>query len=384
MPTHYTRNLANGSKMTANTVRAIAFVLPQFHPIPENNEWWGKGFTEWSNVTKAKPLFEGHYQPHLPADLGFYDLRLPEAREAQAALAREYGIHGFCYYHYWFNGRRILERPVDEIVASGRPDFPFCLCWANENWTRRWDGEDQEILLKQNYSPEDDVQHIRALAKYFQDPRYIRIDKKPLMLIYRVANLPDPAGTVSRWRAEMEKLGFPGIFLCNVENIPGDRVPRSVGFDAAIEFAPDSTVIPKAKRRSLPWRVARKLRLVDRTFKNHYISSYSELMQRMLSKPPVDYPRFSGITPSWDNSARRKMGALIFEGATPQLYGQWLSEIVKRTRQRPPAEQVIFINAWNEWAEGNHLEPCTRWGRAYLEETLRGLNHAGSQGKNGS
>ncbi len=359
--------------MSNDTLKAIAFFLPQYHPVPENDAWWGKGFTEWTNVTKAKPLFEGHQQPHLPSDLGFYDLRLPETREAQAKLAREYGIHGFCYYHYWFNGRRILERPVNDIVASGQPDFPFCLCWANENWTRRWDGEDQEILLRQVYSPEDDIAHIRALAKYFQDPRYIRIQGKPLMLIYRVANLPDPAGTVSRWKSQMQQLGFPGIYLCNVENIPKDRVPRSVGFDAAVEFAPDSTVLPRPERRTIPWRIARKLGLIARTYKHHYITSYGEMIQRMLAKPAVDYTRFHGVMPSWDNSARRKQGALVMDGATPQLYGQWLGEIVKRTRQRPADQQVIFINAWNEWAEGNHLEPCQRWGRAYLEETLQAL-----------
>src|SRR5947199_769718 len=160
--------------MTAESVRAIAFYLPQYHPIPENDAWWGKGFTEWNNVVKAKPLFPGHHQPHLPADLGFYDLRLPEAREAQAAMAREHGIHGFCYYHYWFSGRRLLQRPVDEIVATGKPEFPFCLCWANENWTRAWDGREREILLKQDYTVEMDRRHIADLARYFRDPKYIR------------------------------------------------------------------------------------------------------------------------------------------------------------------------------------------------------------------
>src|ERR1019366_6300153 len=232
--------------MTTERVRAIAFYLPQFHPIPENDAWWGNGFTEWTNVTMARPLFKGHYQPHLPADLGFYDLRLPEAREAQAALAREYGIHGFCYYHYWFNGQRLLERPFNEVLASGKPDFPFCLCWANENWTRRWDGEEQEILQAQNYGDEDDLNHIRWLAAAFRDPRYIRVQNRPLFLVYRLSLLPNPARTVELWRDEARRIGVGELFLCNVESFCNEHgMVAKAGLDAAVEFAPDwSTLVP--------------------------------------------------------------------------------------------------------------------------------------------
>jgi lipopolysaccharide biosynthesis protein len=352
--------------------RLIAFYLPQFHPIPENDAWWGTGFTEWTNVARAKPLFRGHYQPHLPADLGFYDLRLAETREAQAALARQYGVYGFCYYHYWFTGRRILERPVDEIVASGKPDFPFCLCWANENWTRRWDGNDQQVLLQQLYSPEDDIAHLQTLAKYFRDPRYIRVGGKPLFLVYRASNLPDPAATVGRWRTEARRLGLSGVYLCNVESTEHDKgIALSAGFDAAVEFAPDWEYLPPRFRPlgRLPGVVQR--RFTKTAWWKHAVFDYSALRDNMLAKSHPPYLRFPGVTPSWDNSARKKEGAFIIRNATPEAYEQWLSTVIRRFNPPSSEEGFVFINAWNEWAEGNHLEPCLRWGHKYLEATKR-------------
>lgn len=217
-------------------VQLIAIHLPQFHPVPENNRWWEPGFTEWTNVTKARPVFPGHYQPQLPGDLGYYDLRLPEARQAQAEMAKKYGISAFCYYHYWFNGKRILERPVDDIVKSGEPDFPFCLCWANENWTRTWDGRDREVLLEQTYSSDDDRNHIRSLIPTLSDPRYLRIEGKLALFIYRADLLPDAASTASIWREEVRNAGLGELFL-------GAFVTRQVdlatwGFDVAVEFVP--------------------------------------------------------------------------------------------------------------------------------------------------
>lgn len=363
-------------------VRAIAFHLPQFHPVPENDEWWGKGFTEWTNVAKARPLFEGHYQPHLPAELGFYDLRLPEARAAQAQLALEYGIHGFCYYHYWFNGRRILERPVEEIWTSGEPDFPFCLCWANENWTRQWDGHNSEILLEQRYSFEDDTAHIRSLIPMFQDARYIRVEGKPLFLVYRTSKLPEPQRTAEIWRREAERAGLEGLFLVRVESFCETGDPRSIGFDCSVEFRP--RCIPEllrfriARRR---WWHRRKLGTAEAAFYDHLVYEYKDLMQHALAEAAPAYARIPCVCPGWDNSPRRKIGANIFMNSTPELYEKWLQEVVARlkpdyeaeTRGLISARSLVFINAWNEWAEGNHLEPCQRWGRAYLGATRRGL-----------
>ncbi len=203
--------------------RVIAFYLPQFHPIPENDAWWGAGFTEWTNVRKARPLFPGHYQPHVPADLGYYDLRDPGARQAQADLARAYGIYGFCYYHYWFNGKRLLSQPFDAVLESGKPAFPFCLCWANHHWNRAWDGQATQLLMQQTYSAQDDLAHIRWLAPAFRDARYIRVAGKPLFLVYNASDLPDALRTTSLWRDEAHRLGMGDLFLVKVESFTDRR-----------------------------------------------------------------------------------------------------------------------------------------------------------------
>lgn len=360
-----------------NKPRPIAIYLPQFHPIPENDEWWGPGFTEWTNVAKARPLFNGHYQPHLPADLSFYDLRLPETRQQQADLARKYGIYGFCFYHYWFNGRRILERPVNDVLSSGKPDFPFCLCWANENWTRRWDGKDREVLLAQHYSDDDDENHVRSLVKVFSDPRYIRINGRPVFSFYRASNIPDPKRAVENWRRAARAFGVGELYLCNFESERKDHgASPGWGFDAAIEFAPDSTNMPARLRRGRFWGLLRRLRLSNLAYRNHAIYSYSDLVERMLAKPAISYLRYPCVTPGWDNSARRNSGAIIVHGSTPELYEKWLSQILKLFMPPTPDENLIFINAWNEWAEGNHLEPCQRFGRGYLQSTQKALEVA--------
>jgi lipopolysaccharide biosynthesis protein len=364
-------------------VLAIAFHLPQFHPIAENDEWWGKGFTEWSNVVKAKPRFPGHYQPHLPADLGFYDLRLPEARAAQAELAASYGIHGFCYYHYWFHGRQVLERPVDEIWKSGEPQFPFCLCWANENWTRQWDGLEDHVLLEQRYSPADDLAHIRNLIPMFLDPRYVRVGDRPLFLVYRASQLPKPERTAETWRREAERAGLKGLFLVRVESLDECGDPQVIGFDSGLDFQPRGSLVSHLRIHRRKWWHVRRLGTHEPGLRENYAYEYEDLAKNALASPIPGYPRIPCVCPGWDNSPRRTQGATIFVNSTPEVYEGWLRGVVDRQKARISsgisADSLVFINAWNEWAEGNHLEPCQRWGRQYLEATRRALGLTANQ-----
>lgn len=360
--------------ITNSPIRLIAFYLPQFHPIPENDEWWGRGFTDWTNVVRARPLFPGHYQPHIPADLGFYDLRLPEARQAQADLAREYGVYGFCYYHYWFNGKRLLESPLDKVLASGRPNFPFCLCWANEDWTRVWDGRDKSVLIEQRYCPEDDRQHIRWLVNVFRDERYIRTEDKPVFLVYRATRIPDPLKTTSIWREEARKMGVGEIFLCRVESFHDEHDdPTKIGFDAAVEFQPDWINLGIPLRRRTFWHWARKLGLSSRAYQDNLIYDYPSIVEIMLQRSAPPYKRFPCVMPSWDNTPRRKTGAVIFKNSSPDRYEKWLKSVMEKLRPGNPEENFAFVNAWNEWGESCHLEPCQKWGRAYLEATRRAI-----------
>jgi lipopolysaccharide biosynthesis protein len=357
-----------------SAVRLIAFYLPQFHPTPENDAWWGPGFTEWRNVALARPLFRGHEQPRIPADLGFYDLRLDETRRAQAELARAYGLAGFCYYHYWFGGRRLLHRPLDAVLESGEPELPFCLCWANEDWTRAWDGRSGEVIVRQEHSEADDRAHMRWLARALADPRAIRVGGRPLLLVYRALKLPDPARTIRTWREEARALGLGELYLCRVEGLSAERGdPRPLGFDAAVEFQPDWTQLGRPLRRGRLRRALWKLGLSRSAYQRHRIYSYAQVVEGMLRRPPAPYPRFPCVTPRWDNTPRRAADGAVLHGSTPALYGRWLERVIAGFRPPSPDENLIFVNAWNEWAEGAHLEPCLRWGRAYLEATRAAL-----------
>lgn len=353
-----------------NNLRALAIHLPQFHPIAENDLWWGKGFTEWTNVVKAKPLYEGHYQPHLPADLGFYDLRLEESRIAQAEMAKEYGIFGFCYYHYWFNGKLVLEKPVEAILNSGKPDFPFCLCWANENWSRNWDGKFNDVLLEQKYNQQDDLEHIRYLFPFFSDSRYIRVDGKPVFIIYRSELFPNINATIETWRNEALKSGIGELYLIRAESFLADVNPLKLGFDASFEFQPKWNNQPPRLEENWMGKILDKTGIRSSLKMHNRIRRYSDFAKKQMNSViNPGYKRFPGITPMWDNTARRKTDAYILMDSAPELYGEWLENIVTRFKPYSEEENFIFINAWNEWAEGNHLEPCQKWGRKYLEET---------------
>jgi GT2 family glycosyltransferase/SAM-dependent methyltransferase len=346
-------------------VRAIAFYLPQYHPIPENDKWWGKGFTEWTNVSRAKPLFRGHYQPHLPSELGFYDLRVQEVREAQADLAREHGLYGFCYHYYWFAGKRVLERPLAEMLVSGRPNFPFCISWANENWTRRWDGRDQEILLKQEYSAEGDVAFIHELIPVLSDHRYIRVNGKPLLLVYRTESMPNIRRTAEIWREEAVKAGIGDLYLCRVESFSAAD-PKEIGFDAACQFPPLMMGSPEVDPRLI-------LSPTEASEFAGQMFDYGGMVRKALSAD-VHYKRFLGITPAWDNTPRRRQHGVMWLNSPPEEYERWFVQIRTDTlRLHEGDERLIFINAWNEWGEGCHLEPDQRYGRAYLQATQRAM-----------
>jgi hypothetical protein len=360
--------------------RLIAYYLPQFHPIPENDLWWEKGFTEWTNVTRAKPLFRDHYQPQLPSELGFYDLRIPEAREAQAALAREYGIEGFCYWHYWFAGDRLLERPFQEVLESGKPDFPFCLGWANENWNGLlFAGGDEKKLLKEQTYPgrPDHKRHFDYLLKAFRDHRYIRVDGKPLIVIYRPLKMPDVLPMLNYWRELAVEAGLGDIYVIatlDYHEIKWDA--KGHGFDAVTVF-PMGKIITAGQ--PCLWTTKLKNFLRDRKPRriHHYVDqkypglervyNYEEIRPFLLCNNKFDVPYHPMILPNWDTTPRYQRKAIILHNSTPEAFREHLRDVLQQTASQPQKEKIIFVKSWNEWAEGNYMEPDQRFGRAYLE-----------------
>jgi len=364
-------SLFKGQPLSEKPVKLISFYLPQFHPIPENNEWWGEGFTEWTKVRPAEPQFAGHNQPRIPGELGYYSLLDPAVQRRQVDLAKLYGIEGFCFYFYWFENRSLLETPIENYLNDSSLDLPFCLCWANENWTRRWDGKEHESLIEQKHSPEDDLAFIQYIARYLRDPRYIRIDGKPLLLLYRLDLLPSPKDTVERWRNWCRNNGIGEIYLTCTESF--ERVdPRPYGFDAAVEFPPNN---------SSPSNITNIVKPPS-TFKG-VIYDWRSLVDQSEEYQPEDYPLFRSVCPGWDNTARRGTNGTIFLNNTPSLYQHWLNNAIRYTllQQPNPDERLIFVNAWNEWAEGAYLEPDNRTGYAFLQASRDALcDNGASQG----
>ena len=346
-------------------VKLICFYLPQFHTIPENNEWWGEGFTEWTNVMPAQPQFAGHYQPHVPGELGYYNLLDPAVQRRQVELAKLYGIGGFCFYFYWFGGKLLLERPTENYLNDSSLDLPFCLCWANENWSRRWDGLDSEILIAQEHSPDDDLAFIEHVARYMSDARYIRIDGKPLLLVYRPSLLPSPKDTAKRWRTWCIANGIGDIYLAYTQSFETVD-PASYGFDAAIEFPPNN---------SAPPIITDSVNPIDEGFRG-IVYDWKVFVERSKCYTQPNYHLIRSVCPSWDNTARRKNRGSVFVNNTPALYQRWLENAIADTveRQQHPDERLIFINAWNEWAEGAHLEPDAHYGYAWLQATRNALS----------
>lgn len=341
--------------------RLIAYYLPQYHPIPENDEWWGTGFTEWTNTAKAKPLFRGHYQPHVPADLGFYDLRVPEVRLAQAEMARAHGIEAFCYYHYWFAGRRILQRPFNEVLKSREPNFPFCLCWANDTWSGIWHGNPRSALIEQTYpGPEDHRRHFYTLLDAFSDDRYVRVDGKPVFVVYNPRQLPEPVRTTDGWRDLAAKEGLKGLFLIGAHAAPW--TPDEHGFDAATPKKPlHPAALGELKGTRKIRRLLRRLLGMPEELYRH------ETILRHLLMPEASKPHtFPCVIPNWDNSPRAGKRGVIFHGSTPELFRAHLRASLQQVMDRPFEHRLVFIKSWNEWAEGNHLEPDLKFGKAWL------------------
>ncbi len=378
--------------------RIIALYLPQFHPIPENDEWWGKGFTEWTNVAKAKPLFRGHYQPRIPADLGFYDLRLPEVREQQAELAREAGIEGFCYYHYWFgNGKQLLERPFNEVLTSGKPDFPFCLCWANHDWTNKTWKKGSSIrrdsmIMQMQYSMEDHRQHFMSVLPAFKDPRYIRVDDKPLFAVWAPRDIPDVSAFIDLWQQLARENGLPGIhFVGYTQNSSGRSVkdghwtlwdPNQAsehysdllgrGFDAVMSSGLGRAQSICHGKWSMLW-----FHLKNQTFLHSMLrTDYAKVMNHYYVPEDAWENVYPTLLPQWDRTPRAGIKTDPLVGSTPELFQHSVEDALHLVKDKQPQHQILFLKAWNEWGEGNYVEPDMKFGHGYLQAIRNAVTNA--------
>jgi lipopolysaccharide biosynthesis protein len=342
-------------------VQLLAYYLPQFHEIPENNRWWGEGFTEWTNVRRAQPNFDGHDQPRVPSELGYYNLLDANVRAQQAALAKQYGITGFCYYHYWFKGKRLLETPLEQVLKSKQPDFPFCVFWANENWSKRWDGGNNELLIEQAHDADDDVAFIEHLLPYFADSRYIRINGRPLLMIYRIEQFANARETIARWAKVCRAHGEAAPYVVKADTRLSEP-PHIYGADASVEFPPHRLAATSLFVHDAPG--------LRRDYQGTLIDFPSAAASLATAAEPA-HTHFRTVMPGWDNSARKQLDGSIFLNSNPDLFRAWLRDTFARAEAMlPPGRRFVFVNAWNEWAEGAYLEPDQRHGRAMLEAAL--------------
>lgn len=352
-------------------IKVIAFYLPQFHPVKENDEWWGSGFTEWHNVVKAKPLFRGHYQPKLPADLGFYDLRLPETREAQAQLAREAGVYGFCYWHYWFgNGKRLLERPFNEVVASGKPDFPFCLAWANHSWyAKTWDPNKPDRLLIEQLYPgkEDNEKHFYEVLPAFKDDRYIKIDGKPLFAIFKPLQVENVRAFIQQWQELAKKNGLPGIYFVGQGPQKDFESIMASGFDAVNHEEVNGIHAHQSK-------FVRTMKQIERVLlKRPRCYDYAKAMKEMIIPEDSCENILPTICPNFDHTPRSGTRGLVYVNNNPQTFGNHVRQILDIVKKKE--EKIVFLKSWNEWGEGNYMEPDEKWGKAYIEVLRKELDN---------
>lgn len=341
----------------------VAYYLPQFHSIPENDSWWGPGYTEWTTIAAHQKQFPTHDAPNMPADLGFYDLRVTESRAKQADLARQYGIYGFCYHFYWFGGKTLLEEPLNRMLKDGQPDLPYCLCWANEPWTRHWDGSDSDVLAEQPHDAETDVHILDDIERHFLSDRYIKIDGKPLLVVYRMDIMKNPREWTERMREEVCRRGWPGIYICGASTFANTDT-RIHGCDLSVEFPPHNIAAQPLSPKTLGATDDFVGKIYD----------YSDLVLRELTRPARPYPLIPAVMPRWDNTPRKAESGHVFHGATPALFEVWLRHALSAAASQLPEMPFVFINSWNEWGEGAHLEPDRRYGRSFLEAVRRSVS----------
>ena len=370
--------------------RVIAFYLPQFHPIPENDKWWGKGFTEWTNVARAKPLFRGHYQPRIPADLGFYDLRVPEVREQQAQMAREAGIEGFCYWHYWFShDKKLLERPFQEVLYSGKPDFPFCLGWANHSWTNKsWEAgtrkQKEMTLMEMVYNEDEYRKHFYDVLPAFKDERYITVDGKPLFYIWSALGIPNPSEFIQLWQKLAQENGLKGVYFVGLEfslreneksmknaftkKIPNNAATRyqnllNLGYDAVNSRGYFRAEMYCRHPLEIIWRS-----ICMRLFKHTPISvcDQRKINRWLYTEEDKQENVYPSLMPNWDRSPRSGRKARIYTNSTPEVFGEQIDQVLDLLKDKTPEHRIVFLMSWNEWAEGNYIEPDMKYGHEYL------------------